>query len=144
MSAPVNTVISGEPSVSQLQTASRTFNIWKKDWGRSEWVRNLRNSRTKVRSGTATDEDIKFMKEYYDNTFRGDYSQTFVKAARMTWMFFDGNTSFNWSYASPPARYRPSGRGESISISYDLLPLSMQPRPEHYLGWDKDDPEDME
>jgi putative NADH-flavin reductase len=62
----------------------------------------------------------------------------------MTWMFFDGNTSFNWSYASPPARYRPCGRGEPITISYDFLPLSMQPRSEHYLGWDKDDPEDIE
>jgi putative NADH-flavin reductase len=107
-------------------------------------LRKLRDARTKVRDGTATEEDITFMKEYYDNTFHGDYSQTFVKAARMTWMFFDGNNSFNWSYASPPARYRPSGRGESISISYDFLPLSMQPRAEHYIGWDKQDPEDIE
>jgi putative NADH-flavin reductase len=107
-------------------------------------LRKLRNARIKVREGTATEEDIKFMKEYYENTFRGDYSQTFVKAARVTWMFFEGNTTWNWSYASPPPRYRPCKRGEPISISYDFLPLAAKPRPEFYLGWDKNDPQDME
>jgi len=107
-------------------------------------LRELRIARDKVRMGTATEEDIKFMKEYYDTTFRGDYSQTFVKAARVTWMFFDGHTTSNWSYASPPPRYRPCVKGEPIAISYDYLPLAPKPRPEHYLGWDKNDPEDLE
>ena len=107
-------------------------------------LRRLRNARIKVRDGTATEEDTKFMKEYYENTFRGDYSQTFVKAARVTWMFFEGNTTWNWSYASPPPRYRPCKRGEPISISYDFLPLAAKSRPEFYLGWDKTDPQDME
>jgi hypothetical protein len=107
-------------------------------------LRTLRNARQKVREGTATDDDIKYMKEYYEQTFRGDYSQTFVKAARVTWMFFDGNTSSNWSYASPPPRYRPCARGEEYTISYDYLPLSEKHRPEFYLGWDKGDPEDIE
>jgi putative NADH-flavin reductase len=107
-------------------------------------LRTLRNARQKVRNGTATQEDLKYMKDYYEQTFRGDYSQTFVKAARVTWMFFDGNTSSNWSYASPPARYRPCTRGEEYKIGYDFLPLSQKPRPEFYLGWDKEDSEDIE
>lgn len=41
-------------------------------------LRKLRDARTKLRNGTTTEEDITFMKEYYDSTFHGDYSQTFV------------------------------------------------------------------
>jgi hypothetical protein len=106
-------------------------------------VRKLRIARQKVREGTATAEDVAFMKEYYEKTFN-DYSTTFVKAARVTYLFFDGNYTFDWSYASPPPRYRPSAKGEPITYKYDWLPLTDKPVPEFYLGWDKDDPNDME
>ena len=107
-------------------------------------LRQLRNAREKVRRGEATPEDIQFMKSYYDNTFKGDYSQTFVKAARVTWMFFEGNQSFPWSYASPPPGYRPSPKENPICISYDMIPLEEEPILDKYLGWDKDDPLDLE
>jgi hypothetical protein len=107
-------------------------------------LRRLRIARNRVRNGTATEEDIKFMKKYYEKTFKRDYSQTFVKTARVTWMFFEGHTASNWSYASPPPRYRPCARGEEIKIKYDYLPLAPQAHPEHYLGWDRDDPQDLE
>ena len=109
-----------------------------------EGLRKLRIAREKVRKKEATAEDVQFMKEYYDQTFKGDYSQTFVKAARMTWMFFDGNYNFAWSYASPPPGYRPSGKGEPITIGFDMMPLEAKPRPQSYLGWNKDDPNDLE
>ena len=32
----------------------------------------------------------------------------------------------------------------SDALSYDYLPLREMPRPEFYLGWDKDDSEDIE
>lgn len=107
-------------------------------------LRKLRNARLKVFDGTSTAEDENFIRDYLDNAFKGDYSMTFVKAARLTYMFFEGSTSWNWSYASPPARYRPCGGGEPYEISYDLLPLDNEPRSEHYQGWYKDDPKDIE
>lgn len=107
-------------------------------------LRHLRSARQRWFAGTATEEDEMFMREYYETAFKGDYSQTFVKAARVTWMFFEGNTSWNWSYASPPALYRPCGGGENITIGYNLLPLADKPRPQHYQGWYKDDPKDIE
>ncbi|KAF2799637.1 hypothetical protein K505DRAFT_387729 [Melanomma pulvis-pyrius CBS 109.77] len=107
-------------------------------------LRQLRNARQRWFAGTATEEDEIFMREYYETAFKGDYSQSFVKAARVTWMFFEGNTSWNWSYASPPALYRPCGGGENITIEYNLLPLTDKPRPQYYQGWYKDDPKDIE
>jgi len=106
-------------------------------------LRKLRNMRLKVRDGTATKTDLQWMREYHEQTFR-DYSQTFVKAARVTWMFFEGNREHGWSYASPPARYRPCARGEEYVVGYDFLPLTREPRPEEYLGWDKGDELDLE
>ena len=38
-------------------------------------------------------------------------------------MFFDGNRSFKWSYASPPPMYRPGGRTGKYDVVQDLLPL---------------------
>lgn len=106
-------------------------------------LRKLRTLRQKVRSGSASEEDIQWMKEYYEGTFR-DYSQTFVKAARVTWMFFDGNRDHEWSYASPPARYRPCKGGEEYVLGYDFLPLRSSPREGEWLGWDKEDEWDLE
>ncbi|KAL6351893.1 hypothetical protein LRP88_14705 [Fusarium phalaenopsidis] len=109
-----------------------------------EGLRKLRTARQKVFNGTATPQDEAFMREYLDNCFKGDYSQTFVKAARLTWMFFEGSNTWNWSYVSPPARYRPCAGGETYTVSYDNLPLDDKPRPEHYQGWYKDDQKDLE
>jgi len=39
-------------------------------------------------------------------------------------MFFDGNTSFKWSYASPPPMYRPGKRTGEYRIVQDVLPLN--------------------
>lgn len=83
-------------------------------------LRNPRDAWTKVRNGTATPEDISFMKQYYENTFNGEYSQTFVEAARVTLMFFEGNTWSNWSYAPPPSRYPSFRSGE---VNYNFLPF---------------------
>lgn len=107
-------------------------------------LRKLRTIRQKSMAGTASEEENRFMREYLDNAFKGDYSQTFVKAGRATYMFFEGNTSWNWSYASPPALYRPCGGGEEYTVSYDNLPLTEKPRGEHYQGWWKNDPRDLE
>ncbi len=107
-------------------------------------LRKLRTARLKVREGTATDDDVKFIKKYLQDAFDGDYSQPFVKAARVNWMFFEGDTSWNWSYASPPALYRPCRGGEEYFVTEDVLPITEIPDPEFYSGWYKDDSKDIE
>ncbi|KAK5360766.1 hypothetical protein LTS03_005627 [Exophiala xenobiotica] len=107
-------------------------------------LRRLRNARLKARDGTASDEDVAFIKEYLQKAYDGDYSQTFVKAGRVTWLFFDGDTSWNWSFVSPPALYRPCRGGEEYHILEDLTPLKDTPDPRFYSGWYKDDPKDIE
>ncbi|KAM5354817.1 hypothetical protein ACJ41O_001463 [Fusarium nematophilum] len=109
-----------------------------------ESLRKLRTARLEMIAGTATDQDVAFMKDYLQKTFDADPSLTFVKAARVTWMFFEGDTSWNWSYVSPPPLYRPCQGGEEYKVIEDLLPLADAPDPRFYSGWYKEDPKDIE
>jgi putative NADH-flavin reductase len=74
-------------------------------------LRKYRTARLKTREGNATQEDRKTIQEYEDNVLNGDYSAAFVKACRTTFMFFDGNQSFKWSFLSPSALFRPGSTG---------------------------------
>ncbi|KAK1656506.1 hypothetical protein BDP55DRAFT_569253, partial [Colletotrichum godetiae] len=47
----------------------------------------------------------------------------FHKGSRTTAMFFDGNTSFKWTYMSTPALYRPGPRTGSYHVSFEILPV---------------------
>ena len=70
-------------------------------------LRAYRNARLAVKNGKATEDDEKTIQEYEHNVLHGDYSTTFVKSCRTTYMFFDGNQSFRWSFLSPSALFRP-------------------------------------
>ncbi|KAK0934809.1 hypothetical protein LTR29_013595 [Friedmanniomyces endolithicus] len=45
-------------------------------------------------------------------------------AARATYMFFDGNTTFPWSFVSPPAKYIPGPRTGKYEVHIDRVPLA--------------------
>jgi putative NADH-flavin reductase len=77
-------------------------------------LRAYRTARLAKREGKATEEDEKTIAEYEHNVLYGDYSSTFVKSCRTTYMFFDGNESFRWSFLSPSALFRP---GSTSSLS---------------------------
>ena len=70
-------------------------------------LRSFRNARLAKAQGKATEQDEKTIEEYEHNILHGDYSATFVKSCRTTYMFFDGNESFRWSFLSPSALFRP-------------------------------------
>jgi putative NADH-flavin reductase len=70
-------------------------------------LRGFRNARLAKAAGKGTEEDDKTIAEYEHNILNGDYSTTFVKSCRTTYMFFDGNQSFRWSFLSPSALFRP-------------------------------------
>ena len=86
-------------------------------------IRVLRNARNARRNGSATQADHDYIAEYEKKVMAQDDSLTFVRAGRTTFMFFDGNTSFRWSYASPPPMYRPGMRTGTYEIVQDMLPL---------------------
>jgi len=86
-------------------------------------IRLLRNARIARRNGSATQADYDYIAEYEKKVMAQDDSLTFVRAGRTTFMFFDGNTSFRWSYASPPPMYRPGMRTGTYEIVQDMLPL---------------------
>lgn len=89
-----------------------------------EGLRKLRNARIARREKRATPEDLQFIADYEKKVMAADDSLTFVRAGRTTFMFFDGNTSFKWSYASPPPMYRPGKRTGEYKIVQDKLPLN--------------------
>ncbi|TKA71757.1 hypothetical protein B0A55_08587 [Friedmanniomyces simplex] len=45
-------------------------------------------------------------------------------AARASYMFFDGNTTFPWSFVSPPAKYIPGPRTGKYEVHIDRVPLA--------------------
>lgn len=47
----------------------------------------------------------------------------FHRGGRLTAMFFHGNTSFNWTFMSTPALYRPGKRTGSYEVCFDFMPL---------------------
>ncbi|KAK0904677.1 hypothetical protein LTR91_021827 [Friedmanniomyces endolithicus] len=47
-------------------------------------------------------------------------------AARATFMFFDGNTTFPWSFVSPPDKYIPGPRTGKYEVHIDRVPLAAE------------------
>jgi len=88
-----------------------------------EGLRILRNARIARREGRATKQDLDYIAEYERKVMAADDSLTFVRAARTTFMMFDGNTSFPWTFASPPPMYRPGKRSGEYTVMEDILPL---------------------
>ena len=86
-------------------------------------LRKLGKARKARREGKATQQDLNTISAYEKMTMEGDEGLSFVRAARASFMFFDGNQSFRWSYASPPPGYRPGRRTGLYKTSLDVLPL---------------------
>lgn len=73
-------------------------------------LRRYREARIAEREGRSSTEDEKVIEEYEASIRYKDQASDFIKAGRTAYMFFDGNTSFRWSFVSPPALYRPGKR----------------------------------
>ena len=90
-------------------------------------LRAFRNARANVKAGKGTDVDRKIIDEYEESVRVNDRALEFITGARTTFMFFDGNTSFNWTFVSPSALYRPGKRTGKYTVQYDYLPLKGDP-----------------
>ncbi|KAJ2901608.1 nad-dependent epimerase dehydratase [Zalerion maritima] len=99
-------------------------------------LRAYRNARLALRSGGG-DEDGKAAArtavEAFEAKIKQDPAGGFIKAARASYMFFDGNTSFDWTYVSPSALYRPGKRTGHYEVTIDDLPLRGEPKGDNAL-----------
>lgn len=86
-------------------------------------LREYRNARIAEREGKATEEDLKKIAEYEAGIKAKDKATDFIKAGRTAFMFFEGNTSFQWSFVSPSALYRPGKRTGKYEIAVDDMVL---------------------
>jgi putative NADH-flavin reductase len=86
-------------------------------------LRSYRDARIAEREGRATDEHNKAIADYEAGIHKKDRATDFIKAGRCSFMFFDGNTSFRWSFVSPSALYRPGVRTGKYVVSVDEMVL---------------------
>lgn len=86
-------------------------------------LRAYRNARIATKEGRATPDDQKAIAEYEASIKAKDRASDFIKAGRTAFMFFDGNTSFRWSFVSPSALYRPGKRTGKYEVSVDDMVL---------------------
>lgn len=86
-------------------------------------LRAYRNARAAEASGKGTSESRRVIEDYEAYVRSNDRALQFVTACRTSFMFFDGNTSFPWTFISPPALYRPGRRTGEYEVRYDVLPV---------------------
>lgn len=86
-------------------------------------VRAYRSARAAQRENRDTPE-AQFVRESHEKrATENDHAKPLIMACRTSFMFFAGNTSFDWTFVSPPAMYR-SGRKTGIYHTLiDCLPL---------------------
>ena len=91
----------------------------------SEAMRNYRNARIALKAGKAGEEENKHIKHIEDAV---KYSDNWIPdlpiAARATFQMFEGNESFDWSFVSPSALYKPGPRTGKYEVFIDEVPLA--------------------
>jgi len=97
-------------------------------------LRAYRNARAAEAKGEKTVDTAKFIEEYELQARNNDRALEFITACRTSFMFFDGNTAFRWTFVSPSALYRPGKRTGTYETQFDYLPLK----------GDKEDPTNLD
>ena len=86
-------------------------------------LRAYRNARAAARAGKATKETEKVIDDYESYVRSNDKALQFITGCRTSFMFFDGNTSFRWTFISPSSLYRPGKRTGTYQVTVDVQPL---------------------
>jgi hypothetical protein len=88
-------------------------------------VRAYRNARIALKEGKATAEHHEAIKQTEDPILHGDaFVHDLPLAARMGFMMFEGNTSFKWTFVSPPAMYLAGKRTGRYTVWIDQVPMA--------------------
>lgn len=86
-------------------------------------LREFRNARLAEREGNATEKTRDVIETFERKARSNDHATDFIKSARTSFMFFEGNTSFPWTFLSPPPLYRSGKRTGRYEIQLDTVPL---------------------
>ena len=93
----------------------------------SDAMRAYRNARIKLKEGTAGDEEKKTIATTEDAVRHGEnWIPDTPLAARATFLMFEGNSSFDWTFVSPSGRFRPGPRTGKYDVYVDEVPLSKE------------------
>lgn len=93
------------------------------DGGPRSDIRAYRSARAAQRNGRDTPEAI-FVRESHEKRAKeNDFAKPFITACRTSLMFFEGNTSFDWTFVSPPAMYRSGRKTGRYNTIIDSIPL---------------------
>jgi putative NADH-flavin reductase len=93
----------------------------------SDAMRAYRSARVAMKAGKAGDQEKKTIKEIEDVVKYGEnWINELPLAARATFVMFEGNTTFDWTFVSPSGRYRPGPRTGKYEVSIDMLPLAKE------------------
>ncbi|KAK3711895.1 hypothetical protein LTR37_009413 [Vermiconidia calcicola] len=93
----------------------------------AEGARAYRNARIALHAGKATDADHKAMQDVDDAVLHGEnWIPDLPIAARAGFQMFEGNSSFNWTFVSPPGGFRPGPRTGTYEIYVDVVPLAKE------------------
>lgn len=93
----------------------------------SDAVRGYRNARVAQKAGKAGDEEKMHIKQIEDAVMYSDnWIPELPLAARATFLMFDGNESFGWSFVSPSALYKPGPRTGKYEVFIDEVPLAKE------------------
>ncbi|KAK4939820.1 hypothetical protein LTR10_019993 [Elasticomyces elasticus] len=91
-------------------------------------LRAYRSARIALREGRDTPE-AKFVREDHERKNReNDFAKSLITACRTCFLFFDGNSSFDWTFLSPPAAYRSGTRTGKYEAMLDYVPLKGDPK----------------
>ncbi|KAL3426707.1 nad-dependent epimerase dehydratase [Phlyctema vagabunda] len=86
-------------------------------------LRAYRNARKAEVTGHKTPETMQVIDRYEEEVKTNDRALQFITGCRTSFMFFDGNTSFRWTFVSPSALYRPGKRTGKYEVRFDYLAL---------------------
>ncbi|KAK9475480.1 uncharacterized protein V1510DRAFT_409326 [Dipodascopsis tothii] len=86
-----------------------------------DMLQNYRNAIMATKHSKPTPDQLAYIKEY--EVMAAGFDHDFIRACRTSFMFFEGNRSFDWTFISPPAMYCPGKRtGSYIAHSSGFLP----------------------
>jgi putative NADH-flavin reductase len=80
------------------------------------------DARVQAAAGKGTAETQSII-ESHEKDLVNDQASGFIRACRATFMFFDRNTSFRWTFVSPPTLFRSGPRTGEYKVVIDKVPV---------------------
>ncbi|KAH7075528.1 hypothetical protein BKA63DRAFT_542957 [Paraphoma chrysanthemicola] len=90
--------------------------------GAAKGLKAYHDARVQAASGKGTAKTQSII-ESQEKDILADQAMDFIKACRATFLFFDGNNSFRWSFLSPPTLFRSGKRTGGYEVVIDKVPL---------------------